>query len=125
MTSKRLGIIVLALAVVWSLAGLDWFAPAASYAPRSMLSVGTAQAGFEDFLTGYSTCSLEGDPDQYANGMEGDPDEYAGSSGADSTDTDPEAPEDESAKPSKIGSLTKTLMSLAGMVYDSMAGFRY
>jgi len=108
------------------LAGLDWCAPAASYAPRSILTVNVAHAGFEDYLTGYSTCTLEGDPDQYANGVEGDPDEYAGSSGADSTDAPPEDPEgEETQNPSRVGSLLKAIQCLAGTIYDGMMGFSY
>ncbi len=125
MISKRLGILVLALAAVWSLAGLDWLAPAASFAPRSILSVNSAQAGFEDFLTGYSTCTLDGDPDQYANGVEGDPDEYAGTSGADTTDVPPDVPEEGSQKPSKIGSLVEAFQGLAETVFEGLWGFRY
>jgi hypothetical protein len=124
MTSKRLGIVIIALAAVWSLAGLDWFAPAASYAPRSILTVGTAQAGLADFTHGtqLTTNTLEGDPDQYANGAQGDPDQYAGTAGQDSTQS--QSSDNGSDETSRSGWI-QTITAMASSVYGALSGFRY
>ena len=122
MTSKRLGILVLALAAVWSLAGLDWLAPNASHPPRSVLAVNSAQAGFEDFLTGYQTCSLEGDPDQYVNGADGD---FSDGSPADSTAKETEAPVNSTSKTSKISVLLEALMNFARATLVGVWGVGY
>ncbi len=125
MTSKRLGIVVVALAAVWSLAGLNWFAPAASYAPRSFLTVGTAQAGLADFTHGtqYTTNTMEGDPDQYANGAQGDPDQYAGTAGQDSTQS--QTSDSGSSGSSHTGSWIQQITSMASWMYGALTGFRY
>jgi hypothetical protein len=125
MTSKRLGILVLALAAVWSLAGLDWLAPNASHQPRSVLAVNSAQAGFEDFLTGYQTCSLEGDPDQYVNGAEGGSGDFSDGSAADTTASETEAPENSTSKTSKISVLLEALMNFARATLVGVWGVGY
>lgn len=126
MTSKRLGFVVLALVAVWSFGGLNWLAPSAGEAPHAILTVSTAQAGYEDFLTGCTTTSLDGDPDQYTNGPDGDPDEYAGSSGADSTGSQTDEPEDGSGGAStREGSWIQTVIDVAGAIYDATQGLRY
>jgi len=72
MTSKHLGILVIAMVALWSLTGLGGFTSVPSCA---VVSVGTAYAGISSSAYTMSTCS--GDPDQYTDSADGDPDQYA------------------------------------------------
>jgi len=71
MTSKHLGILVLAMVALWSLTGLGGIVSVPSCA---VVSVGTAYAGISSSAYTMSTCS--GDPDQYTDSADGDPDQY-------------------------------------------------
>lgn len=78
MTSRRLGLIAIALVAVWCVAGLDW-QPGSSASPSaSILQVSPAYAGnsLDDRRGGYS---LLGDPDDFAQSPDGDPDDFANS----------------------------------------------
>lgn len=120
MTSKRLGMVIVALVAVWSVAGLNWFAPATSYAPRAPLSVSVAAAEFTNALPTYTTTTLDGDPDQYANGAQGDPDQYAGTAPPDTTQNSSGTGDSSGSSGSR--SLLKTVTQI---VTGVLSGFRF
>ncbi len=122
MTSKRLGFAIFILAAAWSVAGLNWFAPAVAHAPRSPLLIGTAQAGEGDCTFGsVFTVNSTGDPDQYANSATpaGDPDQYA--NGADSTATNSGSGSGGSS--SRGGSTIKVVIQIASSILGGACGF--
>jgi len=87
MTSKHLGILVIALVALWSLTGLGGF----TSVPPCAVSLGTAYAGISSSPYSMSTCS--GDPDQYTDDPSGDPDQYVdGSEDSPSDDSPSDAP---------------------------------
>ncbi len=74
MTSKRLGILLFILAVVWSVAGLGWLTPIAGDPSAALPGVRAAQAdppGGIDLFTSYT---VDGDPDSFAHSPTDDDD---------------------------------------------------
>jgi hypothetical protein len=72
MTSKRLGILVVALVVIWSLTGLGWFALDPGAAPNSITTWGVAHAGDPDHYVGGSEGEGQAPPDNGSGGESSD-----------------------------------------------------
>ena len=67
MTSKRLGMVLVAVFVLWSLTGTGWFAPGPSDWNNQVSGVGLAYAGdpdsYEDANDSDSDAGIDPDPD--------------------------------------------------------------
>jgi len=99
MTSKRLGRVLIALAAVWSLAGLDWLAPTPSRTD-SVFSVQRAYAG---------------DPDEVATSSTNTGGAGSGQGGVDNPTTDPAAQSRDTAKDeSLLEQIIQAIVSIFG-----------
>ena len=101
MTSKRLGMVIAAALVLWSLTGSGWFAPTPSDWIDDVLLVGTAYAG---------------DPDQYEEGV--NPDAEPGEDPDGGSEPEPPSDEDQSGRED----ITQTIVSFVSLLLWGIGG---
>ena len=104
MTSKRLGMVIAAAFVLWSLTTFGWFAPTPSDWTDDVLLVGTAYAG---------------DPDQYEEGN--DPDTEEGPDPDPAGGSEPEPPPSDEGESGR-DDITQTVVSFVSLLLWGISG---
>lgn len=100
MTSKRLGMVIAAAFVLWSLTTIGWFAPTPTNWTDNVTLVGTAYAG---------------DPDQYE-------DSNSGSDTESSQSPDPAPPSSDEKEESGRDDVTQTIASIVSLLLWGISG---
>ena len=103
MTSKRLGIVIAAVFVLWSLAGFGWLSPTPIDGTDGVFLVGIAHAG---------------DPDKYEDdtGTDGDPAENPSGGG------EPPPPSQDEDADSRTDDVTQTIVTIVSLILWGING---